>query len=217
MSEPAEQVAATCPSCSPRAATAHEVLSTGGGLFTIRCSECGHVHKEEPPREERVERRVIVSQEGDSITATVDAPASETVRVGEEFVVETDEMITAVRITDLQVGDELRTSEATVEDVETFWTRAVDNVAVDVTIHPSDGSHDGTRSIDVYVPGDHEFVVGAEEEHRDEVFSIEGIVVRDDAEGYQTDKLDRRGDIVMAKDAKRVYARDETTDAWSAW
>ena len=217
MNDGAGRVAVACPGCSPGEPTVHEVLSTGGGLFTVRCADCGHVHKEEPPREETVERTVVVSQGGESTTATLSMPADDPVRVGEEFVVDTDEAILGVRVTGIQVGPEQRTESATPREIETVWTRAIDNVTVDVTLHPKEGGHDETRSVEVPVPGDHEFAVGDSESFGDETFTVEGIVVRDDAATYPNRKLDRRGDAVPAKDVARVYARDETSDAWSAW
>ena len=76
---------------------------------------------------------------------------------------------------------------------------------------------DETRSLKVYVPGDFEFTVGETESFGDDEFTITGIFVRDDAEGYRFDKFDERGDMVYAKDIKRIYGTDETTSAWSAW
>lgn len=212
-----ERVAIACDSCSPEDATVHEVLSSGGGLLTLRCTACGHVRKEAPPDETTVERKVVVSQGGESLTTTVEAPPADTVRVGEEFVVDTDEALLAVRITDLETAPEHRVEEATVEEISTFWTRAVDNVRVNVTLHPKDGGADETRSLDMGVPGDHEFTVGETEEHGDERFEVTGLVIRDDAAGYPDRTLDRRRDSALAKDVKRVYAVDQTTDAWSAW
>ncbi|MDY6817146.1 MAG: HVO_0476 family zinc finger protein [Halobacteriales archaeon] len=217
MTEQSERVAVACPSCSPGAATVHEVLSTGGGQFTVRCTECDHVHKESPPEEQTHERDVVISQGGESFTATVEVPADERVAVGEEFIVDTEEAIMAVRITSLEVGNEQRVDAARGADVETFWTRAVDNVEVNVTLHPEDGTREETRSLKLAVPGDHAFEVGATETFGDEEFTVERILVRDDAIGYPTDKLDRAGDAVEAKDIKRVYATDETSAAWSAW
>jgi uncharacterized Zn finger protein len=69
----------------------------------------------------------------------------------------------------------------------------------------------------VHVPGDFEFTVGETREFGDEEFEVEGIQVRDDATGYRFDKFDHEGDSVFAKDVKRVYARDLTSSAWSAW
>jgi len=217
MSETAERVAAACPSCSPDAETVHEVLSSGGGRVTVRCTECSHVHKTQIEREEDVERDVVVSQDGESFTATAEAPPSETVAVGEEFVLETPEAIMVVRITDLQLGDEVREEEARVEDVETFWTRAVDNVRVNVTVNPDDGREEESKSVKVDVPGDFEFEVGASEEFGDEKFRVKSIALRDDAVGYDFDPLSEDGDTAVAKDVKRVYADDETSSAWSAW
>jgi len=218
MTDVSERVAATCPSCSPDIETVHEVLKPGGQV-TVRCTECDHVHKTTVEEDEAVTRDVIVSQDGESFSATVDAPPEETVAVGEEFVLDAEEAILTVRITSLELGEQRRADEAVVEDVETFWTRAVDNVSVDATIHPKEGTgnREDTRSVEVFVPGDHEFAVGGVEEHGEEEFVVEGIVVRDDAEGYQFDKLDYEGDAAIAKDVKRLYGRDQTTSAWSAW
>ena len=217
MSETAERVPVACPSCSPDAETVHEVLSSGGGRYTVRCTECSHVHKVQPDEDEEVERDVVVSQDGESFSATVEAPPKETVATGEEFVLETDEAIMVVRITDLQLDDEVRREKAKVEDVETFWTRAVDNVRVNVTVNPDDGSHDESQSLKIDVPGDHEFTVGKTEEFGDEKFRVKSIAVRDDAVGYDFNPLREEGDAAVAKDIKRVYGDDETSSAWSAW
>ena len=218
MTDVSERVAVTCPSCSPDIETVHEVLKPGGQA-TVRCTECSHVHKTTVEEDEEVTRDVVVSQDGESFTATVDAPPEETVAVGEEFVLDAEEAIMTVRITDLELGEQRRVEEAVIEDVDTFWTRAVDNVSVNATIHPKEGTgnREDTRSVEVFVPGDDEFTVGEVEEHGDEAFEVEGIVVRDDAEGYQFDKLDYDGDAAIAKDIKRLYGRDQTTTAWSAW
>ena len=219
MSQQTDRVAVPCPSCSPDLETVHEVLSDGGGQATVRCTECEHVHKTAVETERTVERVVVVSQDDESFKTTVDAPADERVRVGEEFVVETDEAIMQVRITDIEVGPEQRVSAADVEDVETFWTRTVDNVSVNVTLHPRDGSHDQTRSVRIYVPGDYEFVVGETVELAEEEFTVTDVHVRETAvDRYPFQKLGHEGDAVEAKDAKRVYGYDETTTSgWSGW
>jgi uncharacterized Zn finger protein len=217
MSETAERVAVACPSCSPDVETVHEVLSEGSGQSTVRCTECSHVHKEKIEAQTEVERDVVVSQDGESFTATAEAPPKETVAVGEEFVLDAPEALMVVRITDLQIGDEKRVDEANVEDVETFWTRAVDNVRVNVTVNPSDGRKDESRSVKIDVPGDQEFVVGETEQWGDEEFTVKSIALRDDARGYDFDPLGEEGDAAPAKDVKRLYADDETSSAWSAW
>ncbi|MFB6163781.1 MAG: HVO_0476 family zinc finger protein [Haloarculaceae archaeon] len=211
-----DRVAIPCPSCSPGAETVHEVLTTGGGQATVRCTECENVHKEPIPDEDTVDLDVVVSQSGESFTTTVEAPAEETLAVGEEFVAETDAAIMTVRITSLELADG-RYESAPADEIHTVWTREVENVAVNVTKHPKDGRHDETESVTVHVPGDYEFTVGETDELGDLEFTVEGIHVRDDAVGYYFDKLDHDGDSVPAKDVKRLYVRDESTTAWSAW
>ena len=215
MSETAERVALVCPACSPATETVHEVLHPRG-TPTVRCTECSHVHKTALPEEETLSRNVVVSQDGESVTATVEVPAGETLAVGEEFLVDADEALLTARITSLEVSNG-RSETAPANKVETIWSRAVGNVSVRVTAHPKSGEHDETRGIKLQVPGDYEFVIGETDELGDETFTVEGIHLRDDARGYEHDKLDFDGDEAVAKDIKRLYVRDESTSAWSAW
>ena len=216
MSEVADRLALPCPSCSPEFERAHEVLKERGQMYTVRCTECGHVHKERVEPDETVEVDVVVSQDGDSFTATVEAPVDETVATGEEFILDTDEAIMTVRITSLETP-EGRSEEGPASEVETIWTRAVGNVSVRVTAHPKSGEHDETRGFKLQVPGDYEFVVDETDELGGEEFTVEGIYLREDAHGYEHEKLDHGGDAALAKDIKRLYVIDESTSAWSAW
>jgi len=212
---PGERIALPCPACSPDLETVHEVIKPGGHV-TVRCTDCDHVHKEQLPEDETLERKVVVSQDGESFTATVDVPADEDLAVGEEFLLETEEAVVTARITSLETDDG-REDDATASDVETIWSRAVGNVAVNVTMHPKDGRHDETESFKLHVPGDYDFVVGETDEFGDEEFTVEGIHVRDDATGYDHQNMDHDGDSAIAKDINRLYVRDESTTAWSAW
>ena len=215
MSEQRERIGTTCPSCSPDAPVVHEVLNPGGQA-TVRCGECSHVHKTRIEEPKTVACDVIVSQEGESFSSATDVPVGERLAVGEEFVLDTPEAILTVRITSLEVGDERRAEEASAEDIETVWTRVVDNVAVAATLNPRGGG-DETRSVELRVPGDYEFAVGEREELGDETFTIKGIHLRADAQGYGFEKLDHEGDVAFAKDINRLYADDESSSAWSAW
>jgi uncharacterized Zn finger protein len=215
MTATAERLPLPCPACSPDLETVHEVLSEGGHA-TVRCGECGHVHKEALPEERTVQRDVVVSQGEESFPGNVEVPAEETISVGEEFLLETEEAIMTVRITSLEL-ESGRTDSAPAEDVQTIWGREVGNVEVNVTSHPKGGAHDETRGLSVRVPGDYEFTIGETEDLEGEEFTVEGIVLRDDATGYDHEQLDFEGDVALAKDVKRLYARDESTSAWSAW
>jgi uncharacterized Zn finger protein len=203
------RVGATCPSCSPTAATEHEVLSTGG-QYTVRCTECSHVHKTSVG-DSTVRRDVIVSQDGDSLSTDVAVPPGEPLSVGDEFVVESDAGVFVVRVTSLEVGTEQRAESATAEDVRTVWTRDVGNVTVDATVHPpAGGPHDETRGVDLHVPGDHEFVVGEHTSLGEVDIEVEQIRLRETVSGYDHYQLERPGDAALAKDVLRLYARDRS-------
>ncbi|QHS16752.1 HVO_0476 family zinc finger protein [Halopenitus persicus] len=216
MSDTRERVGLVCPSCSTDEPTVHEVLSPGGQA-TVRCTDCGHTHKAEIPEPETAAIDVVVSQDDESFTTTMEVPADTYAEVGGEFVVDSPEALLQARVTDIEVGPEERVEEADVEEIRTLWTRAVDNVSVKVTLHPADGNREQTRPLTVTVPGDYEFEIGTTETFGDEEFTVEGIQIRENAPDYRFDKLDHEGDLAFAKDVKRLYARDETSTAWSAW
>jgi predicted Zn finger-like uncharacterized protein len=215
MNQPPDRVTIPCPGCSPEFDTVHEVLSPGG-TATVRCGECGHTHKVDLTPEPTVDLDAVVSQSGESFAARTEAPAEETLAVGEEFVLETDEAILVVRITDLELSGDRRTDAAPAEEVSTVWTRAVGNVELDVTVHPADGAREETESLALQVPGDDEYVVGETIDLGEKEATIEGLYLRSDASGYDYDKLDYDGDAAPAKDIERVYAR-ATKAPWSAW
>jgi Uncharacterized archaeal Zn-finger protein len=213
--ETTKQVGLSCPACSPDRPVGHEVLRAGGQA-TVRCTACAHVHKQSLPDQRTLERRVVISQNDESITTTVEIPAEEQLAVGEEFLAETEQAVLTARITSLELADG-RQDQAQADAVRTVWSRAVGNVVVNVTIHPNSGASEATRSLELRVPGDYEFVVGEADDLAGESFTVEGIHVRDDATGYEFDKVDHDGDTVLAKDIKRLYVRDQSTTAWSAW
>ena len=210
------QVGVSCPACSPETEVVHEVLSPGGQA-TVRCRECGHVHKTQLPRSTTHEVRAVVSFGDESERTTTNVPVDETLRVGEEFVAKLPEGPTGVRITSLEIADGQRVEHANAESIGTIWTRAVDNVSVPVTIHPATGDREGTKSETYYLPGDERVTVGEGIPHLDESIRIEHIVLRGDAIAYDREKIDTRGDSVPAKDVKRVYARREADQWRSAW
>ena len=212
-----DTVAISCPACSPHDDTVHEVLKPGGTV-TVRCNDCEHIHKETIESTTTVEQRVIVSQGGEAVSTHMDVDPAETVAVGDEFIVDTPEAIFQARVTSLEPeDDDARPDSAVVAELAAIWTRAVDNVSVNVTLHPNDDSRDESRSLTINVPGDYELSVGATESFGDNEFTLTGLLVRDDAEGYRFDQFDEDGDMVYAKDCKRVYGVDEQTTAWSAW
>jgi len=189
-------VVVDCPSCSSE--EPHEVLKTNGQA-TLRCLACDHVHKRRVHEPSTVERRVVVSQGEESFSTHTTVREDEEVRVGDEFVLETDEGIFGVEVTSIEIeeeGDNTRVEEARADEAETFWTRVVDNVSVPVTLH----TDDATVSRRMSVPGDYEFVVGENETVDGEEFVVTAFVDRKTGDRFRLE-----GDDVQAKNAKRVY------------
>lgn len=215
--ETGAQVGLQCPACSPHEEQVHEVLSTGGHE-TVRCRTCDHVHKVQLGDGSTVRVRTVISFGEESERTSVSVPTDEVLAIGEEFVADCDDGPVGVRITSLERPDGTRTSSSKSTDIGTIWARAIDNVAVRATIHPGDGSHDGTVSETYYLPGDETLTVGESIPHLDEAVTIEGLVLREDAVAHDRAKLQAHGDTASAKDVKRLYAQQKQTDDWtSAW
>ncbi len=181
-----------CPACG--VPTPHDVLNSNGQA-TVECGDCGHVHKVQV-HDTTVERRVVVSQGEDSFSTRVPMQ-DQTLRVGEEFVLEADEGVYGVEVTSLESEDG-RTDVAEAGEVETVWTRVVDNVGVPVTLHREDES----TSHHLQVPGDYSFVVGDTEEVDDVEFETTAFVHR------EGDRYRLEGDDAEAKNVKRLYGEE---------
>lgn len=138
---PAEElpsfVTAACPDCGEE--TLHEVLhgtgsQRGGGLTldaTLKCEECGRVHRavvREPPP---VEVAVVVSEGGTSRRTRATLPAQDEVAVDETLIVEG----VTCRVTGIQAKDQRWVDEAAVADVQTLWVTQFEQLAIGFAIN----------------------------------------------------------------------------------
>lgn len=218
MTEAGDQVAVTCPGCSPAAETIHEVLAPGGQP-TVRCRECDHIHTttvESAPPERSV--RTIVSQDGESITASVEIPVEAILEVGDRFVVDTDDAVYSVELTDIEDYDGRRHERLEADETATLWTRDIGNVSVNVTINPARGSSDDTRSASQQLPGDELVSVGDALRIDGEPVRVTGLLLRDGAvDGAGGRTVDDPGARAAAMDLKRIYTRSQRRVSRDPW
>lgn len=212
-----DQVATTCPACSPDTETVHTILNVGGQA-TVRCHDCEHVHKTQLPDPGTTTLTVIISQDGESLATTIERTTTTELAVGDDFIVETDQGVFAVETTALELPDDTRPERATASAVETVWTRSVGNVTVPVTVHPRPGTghRQDSYSTTLQVPGTYTITVGETETVDETTVEIEGIHLRKDAADDGPRKLDTEAASAEARDIDRVYARDQET-ARSPW
>lgn len=203
-----EQAATPCPACSPETPTVHTVLKPGGHA-TVRCRECGHVHKQRLPETGATTLAVIISQDGESLSTSIERQRDAELAVGDEFIVEAEAGVFTVETTALELADESRPQQATAADVRTVWTRAVGNVSVPVTVHPQPGTghRQDSYSATLQLPGEYTVTVGEEETVADTTVTVEGIHRRAGEGGDR--KLDSPGAAAPAKEVERIYARDQ--------
>lgn len=192
------EIEVECPSCSPQEEVGHEVLKEGQSPL-VRCLECGQVHAAKIKTPKTVSLKVIVSKLDISNTYKTELDSETVLEVDDELVVDDEEtgVVCPILITALDAEGK-RVKSAKAENIETIWGRAIDEVTVKFS---AQSGTEKTEVIEKKVPGDYEFVVGAEEKVGNKRLFIHKIKVRDG--GFRS----RKGDVVLAKYVKRIFAR----------
>ncbi|MCD1293610.1 hypothetical protein CUJ83_01180 [Methanocella sp. CWC-04] len=193
--EKMEIIEAECPSCSPDEPVAHLVLKESEGR--VRCEECGLVHVIPVKKQRFVKLKVIVSRQDKSSVQETEVDADEYLHAGDEFVVDTGEEISGVRIQSLELKTSKRVEKAKPEEVLTIWARAIDEVIVKIAVQ----KHEITESLDYKVNGDYEFTIGDTIKVKGYEVKISYIKIRDGA------LMKREGATAKAKDIKRIYSK----------
>lgn len=187
-------IEAYCSTC--REETEQEVLSESRDLIT-RCTVCGLTTRRPlPPEPEPVLVKIVVSREAESFVGKAELLKGELVEVGDYIVAEKDDGEGAgVEIMSIEIGDK-RVGRAHAEEIDTLWSRAIDEVIVRISVH------DGKKTLPLYVAceGDDRFTI-------DEVVSIDRVRARIDHICLRNGMIQRRkGKYEIANRIKRVYA-----------
>ena len=187
-----------CPLCSPKEKVGHQVLKEGQSSL-VRCLECGQVRPAKVKTPKTSVLKVVVSKMDISCTYKIKLDPEIILHVDDEIVVDDEEaeLVFPIKITALDTREK-RVRMAKTEDIKTIWGRYIDEVTVKFSAQSETGK---TEVIEKCVPGDHEFVVGAEEIVGKVHLLINKIKVRDGEFRSQ------KGDIVLAKYVKRIFAR----------
>ncbi len=143
--------------------------------------------------------RVIVSSGDRSYKGGVEFYAGESIRVGDEIIVELPDRVTLAEITAIELKNGKRGSEAVISEIETIWTREVEEVFVKISLHK--GKY--TESVKIKVPGE-------------EVFRINE-TLRISGKPYRVIRIRTRDGRVLrspfqealAKEIVRIYAKYE--------
>ncbi|HDR73443.1 MAG TPA: hypothetical protein ENN85_05995 [Methanoculleus sp.] len=181
-----------CPVCDEE--QEHQVLKENGSLL-VKCTECGHVHRTEPPqRPSVIEVRAVVSRETESKMCTIELLSDEECSEGDLLVADCGDEAMGVEVTGIEVGDG-RVARARADAISTLWTRLIDEVVVRASVH------DGRKTIPVYAraDGEEEFSVGEVVDFDRVRFRITQIKMR---EGQV---LRKEGWKTLARKIKRIY------------
>ncbi len=186
-----EEMEIECPSCSKLVAVKHRVLVPRPLL--VKCDLCGTVRKVGvQKRTNKVKVKVIMSKYDKSYIRWLDAKPGEFLSIGEELIVENEDA-NAVRISAIEVKDDIRVAGSEVSNIRTLWVKAIDEVVVKITVHTGTL----TRSVKIPSSGDKKFAVGSTEEFG----RITRIKVTDGL------VLKTLGQSAEAHTIKRIYAK----------
>ncbi|MHC1630908.1 MAG: HVO_0476 family zinc finger protein [Methanotrichaceae archaeon] len=120
-----------CPLCD--AITEHVTVKRGREHL-VKCKICGTVHAIKQEKTKFANLRVIVSRENTSQRYHINAPANEILSVGDELLVD-DELHDLILTEIRSIETERRVKNAKANEIKTIWARAVDEVAVKVSVH----------------------------------------------------------------------------------
>ncbi|AIY89263.1 HVO_0476 family zinc finger protein [Geoglobus acetivorans] len=180
-----------CDTCKDE--TPHRLINPSKNLF--QCEVCSSVT--EYKKEKKIEIRAIISKDNYSERGKIEASPSETLTVGEEIVVETEEGYRLGEITSLELKNGKRVDVAGAGDIETVWLRDVGEVKVRFSLHKGAV----TTPYEIFTPGEVEFSVG-------EVIPIEGRKYRITRIKLINGGLLRKdGRSAKAKEIRRIYAQ----------
>ena len=180
-----------CPSCGEES---EHLLVEGSRNPVVRCTLCGHTHREVAPKEVEVPVRAIVSQEGESRVCSVSLEPGEQVAVGDLLAAECGGEVLGVEVTSIESRGK-RVERAGGREISALWTRAIEQVVVRASIHRGRV----TRPVSVICAGEEEFAVGASWTFGPIPFRISHMKLRDGR------VLRREGQGAPGRAIKRIY------------
>jgi len=142
-----------CPACGEE--DDQEILSESHDLL-VRCTRCGNVwHTPKMKIPEPVFIKTIVSKEGTSRICRTEFLPEDSVSVGDRFVAECGVDVSGVQVASIEVGPR-RVERALASEIDTLWTRGIEEVVVRISIH------EGWKTIPVTLTcnGEQPFLVG---------------------------------------------------------
>jgi uncharacterized Zn finger protein len=183
-----------CPVCGTD--TEHEVLRSEHNLV-VKCTECGRVQTLQKPKEPALSFvKTIVSREDQSFVCRSEMYCTEEIAVGDHIVAECDDdQAFGVEIMSIECGDK-RVSVAQADEIDTLWTRSIDEVVVRFSVHK------GHKTTPLYLVCE-----GSKRFYVDEQYEVDGMRFRIHHIKLRNGSVcKRKGKFEPALTIKRIYA-----------
>ncbi|MCL7413030.1 MAG: hypothetical protein M8353_05370 [ANME-2 cluster archaeon] len=193
-----------CPECSPDEPVPHTILKERPGLL-VKCTQCDSIHPHQKEKTRPVNLRVVVSSQDRSASRRITLDSEEVISVDDEFIVEDDsgEMVNFVQVTSIESGGK-RVNMARADSILTIWARATDKVNAKISVNKGWE----TKSLEMKVDGEKEFMIGDTLSYSNETFQIKKIKLRDGG------SVDRKGEKVPAKHIVRIFSDSMERIEW---
>jgi len=178
-----------CPGCGQE--SEHTIIKSGQEKL-VKCRECGTAHSLQEKKPRLASIKVVVNRDGLSEPYQIKLPADEELKVGADLVVDDESRdVVLTEITSLET--DRRVKKAHASEVKTVWTRAVDEVALKISVY-RDGK---TQALKMPISGEEIFEVGETLEAEGVRFQISKMKLR--SQGFS--------DSAQAKDIQRIWGR----------
>ena len=201
-----DSIITICPTCAKE--QTHTIIKQKPNM-RIQCNECNTVQAYTPePAPKTVRVKIIISKNDISSSQHIDLPVDADVEIESELFVEdidSDE-VNYVEVTDIELPGK-RVGFAKPNEITTIWARAIDKVYVKYAVN----QRSTTDARGIWVEGTREFVVGSTETIGRSRVIITSIKIRDGSFAR------REGDVVLARDIKRIFTKDSRAGQGRRW
>mgnify|MGYP000962088836 CR=1 FL=1 len=189
-----------CPKCSPKHSVWHKLLKPGQNPVA-ECMNCNDIHSFVKKATKIKSLKIIISRGGDTFVTSAIFDEEELIKIKSERVIDDESGdVWPVIITSIESGEK-RVPAAKPKKIDTIWARAIDRVAVNISVRAKGVIH----SYQIEAPGNHEYTVGEPITFENKTYPISSIKIRD---GRFRKKA---GDTVPAKKVKRIYVEEKFT------
>ncbi|WP_409199687.1 HVO_0476 family zinc finger protein [Methanobrevibacter sp. DSM 116169] len=158
--------------------------------YLLKCNPCQHVFKDTISQKNPVDKRLIISEQDNSIKTIISLFPNEELNIGDNLISELGQ----VEVTSMEV-DGKRVNKSIIEDIDTIWASSVE---IPIRIGVSVDLQGKVASYKIDIDRDIEISVG-------DIVKIEDYIIK--IHVIKTTERRKNSGYALSKDIKRIYGR----------